>query len=69
MMLLYSKHEEKKVLTEFGRYVRDHTSVASSGLSSLIGSLAAFEFVYGEIGNAMPNIIELCEAEIATRKA
>ena len=69
MMRLYSKHEEKKMLTEFGRYVRDHTSVASSGLSSLIGSLAAFEFVYGEIGNAMPNIVELCEAEIKTRKA
>jgi hypothetical protein len=69
MMLLYSKHDEKKLLTEFGRYARDHKSVAESGLSSLIGALGAFELAYNEIGNAMPTIIELCEADIKGRGA
>jgi hypothetical protein len=64
MMLLYSKHDEKKVLTEFGPYARDHTFIAESGLSLLIASLGAFEWVYEEIGNALPAIIEMCESDI-----
>ena len=51
MMLLYSKHDEKRFWTEFRRNPRDNTNVEISGLTTLMGSLGAFELVYNKVGD------------------
>ena len=61
---LFLKNDEKRILTEVGRNLRDHTSIVQFGLSCLIGSLIAFEHVYNDLGDLMPPFIKLCECAL-----
>ena len=61
---LFLKNDEERILTEVGRGLRDHASVIHFGLSCLIGSLIAFEHVYNEITDLMPELIKLCEESL-----
>jgi hypothetical protein len=66
--LLFCKHDRDRVLTELGRNIRDNESVSKRGLHSLVGALVAFEYAYSQISDALPVVVELCEADIRSRQ-
>jgi hypothetical protein len=67
--LLFSKDDRAKILTEFGRNIRDNEWVSKMGLHSLVGGLTAFEYSYNRISDMLPVVIELCEADIRAQSA
>ncbi len=61
---LFSRVDHEKVLTEFGRNLRNTERQASLGLHALIGSLAMYQLAYEGIDILIPELIVICESDL-----
>src|SRR5205085_6940935 len=60
----YSRNDTDLILTDFGRGLRNPKLHWRLGMTCLLGSLGIFEHAYNEITEMMPNLIQLCEADL-----
>jgi len=62
--LLYSKHDQTKLWTDFGANIRGVEGPKQIGITNLSVALMLFESRYNSVADIMPAFIKLCEASV-----
>ena len=65
---LYSKPNTEKIWIDYGKNIRGKESVSIVGLTCLNTSLMIFEHSYNEVGDLMPDFINICEKNLASQQ-
>lgn len=65
---LYSKPNSEKIWIDYGKNIRGKESVSVVGLTCLNTSLMIFEHSYNEVGDLMPDFINICENRLASQE-
>ena len=65
---LYSKPNSETIWIDYGKNIRGKESVSVVGLTCLNTSLMIFEDSYNNVGDLMPDFIQICEQDLASQK-
>jgi hypothetical protein len=66
--LLYSKHDMKNRITNFGRNIRHADNTKAIGIRNLSVALRMFQRSYHRINDLLPSFTALCESRIQNRQ-